>query len=77
MVECFENGEFLLTKPPKTGGLVSVATASEQLVYEIGDPRRYLLPDVIADFSQVAFTQVGGVSALSFPVLSTSSLLRR
>lgn len=56
---CRADGSFTLTKPPKTGGLVSVASVGEQLLYEIGDPSNYIMPDVICDFTQVSMTQSG------------------
>ena len=53
IVEGRPDGTFVVTKHPNTGGCVSVPSVTEQLVYEMGDPRSYITPDVIADFTTI------------------------
>jgi Acyclic terpene utilisation family protein AtuA len=57
--ECSADGRLTITKPDGTGGLVSIGTVSEQLLYEVSDPQRYIVPDVIADFTEVTLREVG------------------
>lgn len=59
IVEAYPDGSFFITKHDNTGGMVTVETVSEQLVYEIGDPYEYITPDCIADFSTVMLEQAG------------------
>ncbi|USG60730.1 DUF1446 domain-containing protein [Sneathiella marina] len=54
---CRADGSFAITKPDETGGIVSKFSVGEQILYEIGDPSAYVMPDAICDFSDVTLTE--------------------
>jgi hypothetical protein len=59
IAEAYPNGEFIITKHPRTGGMVTRQTVAEQLLYEIGDPKEYITPDCVADFTSIHLEDLG------------------
>jgi len=59
IIEAMPDGSFFVTKHAGTGGLISEMTVKEQLLYEIGDPKEYITPDGIADFTSIQIKQDG------------------
>lgn len=59
IVDAEPDGTFIVTKHHGTGGRVSVDTVKEQLLYELGDPKRYLGPDCTADFTSIRLAPDG------------------
>ena len=59
IVEASPNGEFVVTKHEGTGGRVNIQSIKEQLLYEMGDPKSYITPDVVADFTTINLSDDG------------------
>lgn len=57
--ECYADGSIIITKAPGTGGLVSIGTVAEQILYEVSDPADYIVADVRCDFSNISLKQIG------------------
>ncbi len=73
IVEASPNGEFVVTKHERTGGRVSVPGVTEQLLYEMGDPKSYITPDVVADFSSIQLAPDGDDRVKVFGITGSPS----
>jgi hypothetical protein len=59
IIEASADGTFVVTKHEGTGGMVTVASVTHQLMYEMGDPQNYITPDGVADFTSFSLEQEG------------------
>ena len=59
IVEIQESGDFIITKPENTGGIVNRQTVVEQILYELGNPKNYISPDVCVDFTSLKLIDLG------------------
>ncbi len=59
IVEAEPDGSFIITKHARTGGRVDSDVVKEQLLYELGDPKNYITPDCVADFTTIRLEDVG------------------
>lgn len=59
IIEAYPSGEFVVTKHDQTGGMIDLRTVKEQLLYELGNPKEYITPDVVADFTSIQLEQGG------------------
>jgi hypothetical protein len=59
IIEAYPNGDFVVTKHDNTGGRVNIQSVKEQLLYEMGDPKSYITPDVVADFTTINLVDDG------------------
>jgi hypothetical protein len=68
IAEAYPNGEIIITKHETLGGKVSRQTVTEQLLYEIGNPKEYITPDCVADFTSIQLEEVGANRVKMFGV---------
>lgn len=59
IIEAYPSGEFVITKHENTGGRINIPSIKEQLLYEMGDPKSYITPDVVADFTTINLKEDG------------------
>ena len=59
IIEAEGDGTFVITKHSGTGGRINTDVVKEQLLYELGDPRNYITPDCIADFTTIQLADAG------------------
>jgi hypothetical protein len=59
IVEAEPDGSFTVTKHAAAGGRVNIHTVKEQLLYELGDPKNYITPDCVADFTSIQLEETG------------------
>ncbi len=68
IAEAYPNGEVIITKHEGTGGIVTFNSVAEQLLYEIGDPKDYITPDCVADFTSIKLEDLGNNKVKAFNV---------